>query len=153
MDYDIQLIDGKLQVQEGWRHSPEFGLASLDFNKKARLAYNYAYFLKTGRAQEAYKLLKNPKSDFQSFLKKHQEWEKIYVSEYVPEEITINQNGEWDHGKHMIDSDYFSLIVAYEKGGKQLFRRYHGKQEGEQMKILEERELNFSCTWLCREFN
>lgn len=153
VDYKIQLIDGKLQVQEGWRQSPEAGLASVDFNKKARLAYNYAYFLKTGRAQEAYKLLKNPKSDFQSFLKKHQGWEEIYVSEYVPEEVKINQDGTWDHGSHDVDSDYFSLIIAYEKGGKQFFRWYSGKQQGEQLQILEERELEFSCTWLCRDFN
>ncbi|PZM87386.1 MAG: hypothetical protein DLD55_01725, partial [candidate division SR1 bacterium] len=83
----------------------------------------------------------------------HQGWEKIYISEYVPEEVKINQNGTWEQGNHGIDSDYFSLIIAYEKGGKQFFRWYRGKQQAEQMKILEERELEFSCTWLCRDFN
>ena len=153
MDYKVQVIDGRLQLQEGRKLSPEVSSKSLDCNKKARLAYNYAYFLKTGRFQEAYELLKNPKSDFDSFLKDHQGWEKIYVSEYVPEQISIDKNGEWDQGDYDIESDYVSLIIAYEKGGKQFFRWYSGKQEGEQFKVLEERDVDFSCTWLCGEFN
>ena len=153
MDYKIQVIDGKLQLQEGRKLSPEVSSKGLDFNKKARLAYNYAYFLKTRRFQEAYELLKNPKSDFQSFLKQHQKWEKILVSEYIPEQISIDKNGEWDQGDYDIESDYVSLIIAYEKGGKQFFRWYSGKQEGEQLKVLEERDVDFSCTWLCNDFN
>ena len=152
MDYDIQLIDGKLKLQEGRKQSPEAGLVSADFNKKARFAYNYAYFLKTGRVQEAYKLLNNPKSDFYSFLKKHQGWKNLYVSEYLPEQLKINENGEWEQTDGDIFSDYFSLILSYEEEGKNFFRWYSGKQVGEQIKILEERVVNFSCTWLCNFF-
>lgn len=152
VDYDIQLIDGKLKLQEGRKQFPEAGLVSADFNKKARLAYNYAYFLKTGRVQEAYKLLNNPKSDFYSFLKKHQGWKNLYVSEYLPEQLKINENGEWEQTDGDIFSDYFSLILSYEEEGKNFFRWYSGKQVGEQIKILEERVVNFSCTWLCNFF-
>lgn len=152
VDYDIQIFDGKLQLKENWKYSPESALESVDFNKKARLAHNYIYFIKTARFQEAYDLLKNPKSDFSTFVKNHKNRENVFVSEYVPEQVKIDKQGAWEQGNKNIFSDYFSLIISYEENGERHFRRYSGKQIGEQIKILEEREIDFSCTWLCNQF-
>lgn len=149
VDYGVQIVDGKLQLQKGWRQSPEAGLTSINFNQKAWLAYNYAYFLKTGRFQEAYQLLQDSKSAFYSFLEKHQGWKNIYVSEYLPEQIKVDSNGEWDQGESGIFTDGFSLIIAYEESGKQKFRRYSWERVWNQIRILEEKAVDFSCTWLC----